>query len=101
MTVRLQAEPIAMFGCVLYSIPVRYGGVWLLGSDGVNTIRWKFLRESRKWLDVITQGCQVSGNVVDSRNELHVKWIRWLGYKFLRRLRLGGAEFLEFAKTHV
>lgn len=92
-----------MFGCVHIEVTphLAYGSIWLLGSEELLDIRMQFLRESRRWLDVVSQGCQLTGNVVHSENIVHVRWIKWLGYSFLRRLVVGGQPFLEFAKIHV
>lgn len=100
-TLDRRGHPVAIFGCVPVPAPVRFGSVWMLATDELREVRFSFLRHSRRWLQRITQDCRVSGNLVDSRNTLHVRWILWLGYRFLRRVQVGSVEFWEFAKIHV
>jgi hypothetical protein len=92
-------EPVALFG-VAPSLDPLLGAVWLLGSDHLHTIRLTFLRHSKHWLAELTKHFPLVGNYVDERNALHVGWLRWLGFRFLRRTPLGrnGEVFLEFVR---
>ena len=71
-----------------------------MGSDAIKSIRFVFLRHSKTWLKQLFTGFELLGNFVDARNTLHIEWLRWLGFRFLRKARIGrnGEEFLEFVK---
>lgn len=102
-TARLGKTPIAMFGVAPIPLDpeVRYGAVWLLGSDRIQEVRYTFLRESRPWLERLEQGFDLVGNVVDARNTIHIRWLRWLGFSFIREIPHFGHEkrpFYEFLK---
>lgn len=94
-------EIVAVFG-VAPTIEPRLGAVWLLASDDILKIRLTFLRHSRAWLSHLFSKYSLLGNYVDARNELHVSWLKWLGFRFLRKAPLGrnGEEFYEFVKLH-
>lgn len=99
MTVELEGRPVLMFGCNK-SRPDK-GIVWMLATDRLRDIKWWLLRNSRRWLDRITVGCICSGNVVDRRNVVHIRWLKWLGYKMQSTLSVGEHQFLKFEQSHV
>jgi len=92
-------EVCALFGVAPTDEP-RLGSVWMLGSDSLLSIRFTFLRHSRKWVENLFQGFDLLGNFVDARNVVHVEWLKWLGFRFLRRVPIGlnGEIFLEFVR---
>lgn len=85
---------IGLFGASAAPDYPGVGHVWLLGSDEIGDIGRQFLRESRKWLKEISSPYDLVCNVVHEDNELHIKWLKFLGFKFLRR----EAPFIEFAR---
>lgn len=95
-----QGRAVAMFG-VVPSVETGVGYVWLLGSDQLQFNKTQFLRRSREWVGALHQDFPVLTNFVDVRNEVHIAWLRWLGFKFLREVRglgPGGLPFIEFAR---
>ena len=72
----------------------RVGQIWLLGSDEIHNIRIQFLRESRHWLEEISESYDLICNVVHEDNELHHKWLKFLGFRFLNHQ----SPFIEFAR---
>ena len=79
------------------------GAIWLLASDEIYRIRFSFLRESRKVIDFLNQKYPTLWNYVDCRNELHIRWLKWCGFKFLRKINYGVLQlpFYEFIKICV
>ena len=93
-------EPCAMFGVVAAPHP-QVGIVWLLGADALATIPVVFTRHSKRQIEVWHQTYPVLMNVVDARNEVHLKWLRWCGFTFINRHEEFGPEgrpFLEFVR---
>lgn len=92
---------IAIFGVGSGATEGR-GIVWLLGSDIINEVAYEFLRNSKAWIqrlygDDYTQ----LWNVVDTRNTVHIRWLRWLGFKFINKhngIGRNKEDFLEFIK---
>jgi hypothetical protein len=92
-TIEHEGEPVAMFG--VSPLPADHtGAVWLLGSDGIKNIRTRFLRESKKWLKEISRDYVLLTNVVHKENEVHIKWLKFLGFTFVRKVSV----FIEFAR---
>jgi hypothetical protein len=79
------------------------GAIWLLASDDIHRIRFSFLRESRKVIDFLNQKYPKLWNYVDSRNQLHLRWLKWCGFIFLRKVNYGVNQkpFYEFIKLCV
>jgi hypothetical protein len=55
--------------------------VWMLGTTSLPRYKTLFLRESRVWFEEKASR-YLLWNVVDARNTLHVKWLKWLGCNF-------------------
>ena len=79
------------------------GSVWLLGSEALATppLSKQFLRESRRFVDVLHLRYPILTNLIDERNTLHIRWLQWLGFTFFHRHAHYGFEqrpFLEFMR---
>ena len=80
------------------------GRIWLLGcqsmvDDSIDR-RW-FLRKSKEKLAEMQSLYPLLFNMVDARNEVHVKWIDWLGFTFIKKHLNWGPEsrmFYEFVR---
>ena len=89
--------PVGMFGVS------KDGAIFLLASNEIKRIRYSFLRESRKVVDFLNTKYPMLWNFVDCRNELHIRWLKWCGFKFLRKIKYGVSQkpFYEFIKICV
>lgn len=97
-------DPIAIFGITPYPAWERAGICWLLGTEGMLNHRKVFLRNSVEVLREVSRDYELIFNLVDERNTVHIRWLKWCGFSFLRRVIAGVEErpFLEFARlTHV
>lgn len=77
------------------------GVVWFVGSDAVSRHAVEFQRLSRSWLVGAHRRHPLLTNRVDARNELHIRWLRRMGFSLVQRIEHWGAErrpFIEFAK---
>jgi hypothetical protein len=96
-----EGKPLAMFGYVAAPQDnVSY--VWMLGSTELLKHRWSFLRQSREWVDYLQSKAPILTNLVDRRNTVHIAWLKWLGFKFVRVLPEYGhlkLPFVEFVRT--
>lgn len=90
-----------LFG--IFKEPDGTGTVWMMGSDALtkSPLKKQFLRECRTHLAHLTAGYRLVGNCVDARNTVHINWLKWMGFTFIRRNEFYGVEqrpFLEFIK---
>lgn len=94
--------PLAMFG---YRTEGLCSIVWMLGSNELYKYRMDFLRKSRKWCDYLQEQSPILYNLIDQRNTVHIRWLEWLGFKFVRVVPEYGVlslPFIEFVRvSHV
>jgi hypothetical protein len=91
-------EVFMMFGV---SRKDEFTGVpWMLASDDLKNVRRTFIKECGSYLEQMFEGYDVLTNHVWSKNEVHIKWLKWLGFKFLQAEPMGidGELFYEFYK---
>lgn len=82
---------IALFGVCKQDT---WGVPWMLASDELKDIRKSFLRECREYVQKMGEGCAYLTNFVWIGNEVHIKWLHWLGFKFLEPVEYGKANML-------
>jgi len=70
---------IAIFGVT--GVPGQFGFPWMLATPLLKDIRKTFLRECRKWVQAMLSVYGRLENYVWSGNELHIQWLRWMGFK--------------------
>lgn len=75
------------------------GVIWLLSTPAIYDHPVEFVVRTRELLDKFHERYELLTNFIDERNERHVKWLRWMGFKKIRRVESFGSQnlpFLEF-----
>ena len=74
------------------------GQIWMLCTPAILKYPITFAREAKRYVDSRQE--KLLWNVVDIRNTVHIKLLRFLGFKFLRELEYGPNKltFMEFCK---
>tara|TARA_R100000655_G_scaffold96626_1_gene139201 strand:+ start:1170 stop:1640 length:471 start_codon:yes stop_codon:yes gene_type:complete len=94
--------PVSMFGVAPFEWQPNSGSIWMLGTNDVtDKCSFHFLRWSKRFLPKLLEPYDMVCNIVDARNTVHIEWIKWLGFKFLRPIKFGpqNLTFWEFAET--
>ena len=102
-TVMADGKPISMFGVGPIEGSPKLGTIWLLGTDDItNKCPFHFLRTSKRFLPTLLEPYHMVCNIVDSRNTVHIRWMKWLGFKFIRPIMFGPENrlFWEFAEVN-
>ena len=81
--VNKEKEPVGLFGVTVN------GGIWLLATDKLKDLQYYFLNEIKKVIDFLNSKYKILWNFVDSRNSLHIKWLKWCGFKFINKRKYG------------
>lgn len=91
-------QPCAIFGAVPDPRNKDFGRCWMLGTDELVKYGRDFIRQSQAWWNVFHSVYPVLGNVVDKRNTVHVRWLKWLGCSFVGEHLIGPDKlsFMEF-----
>ena len=90
-------QVVGMYGVV--PADSKTGLVWMLGSDKLKKIKRPFLRESRTEVEKMNILLPHLWNIIDSRNEMHLKWIKWCGFKIIGERMVNNVKFYEFCKV--
>jgi len=75
-------RPVCMFGVTPLDILGGIGSPWLLGTEEVKRYGLTFLRFNKKYIPVMLELFPRLVNYVDVRNEISVRWLKWLGFRF-------------------
>lgn len=91
-------KPVAIFG--ISDVGQNVGAIWLLATDNLKDIKYPFLRECKKVINFLNTKYKILWNFVDCRNSLHIKWLKWCGFKFINKQKYGvlNEPFYEFIK---
>ena len=89
-----QDKPFMIFG-TSYN-----GSVWMVGTPVLEQFTIPFLRLNKKYITELHVKHKLLWNYTDCRNHVHHKWLKWLGFVFIRKCAYGPyqKEFYEFAK---
>ena len=75
------------------------GMIWMLCTTVIHDYPLTFAREAKRFIDSRQE--KLLWNIVDERNTVHLKLLKFLGFKFLRRIKYGPNKlsFIEFARV--
>ena len=75
------------------------GDIWMLCTPEIHRYPITFAREAKRYVDSRTE--PLLWNIVDSRNTAHLRLLKFLGFKFLRKLEHGpnNITFIEFCRV--
>jgi hypothetical protein len=74
------------------------GSIWMLCTPSILKYPLTFAKESKRFVESRTE--PLLWNIADKRNTVHLKLLKFLGFKFLREVTHGpnNLSFIEFAR---
>lgn len=91
-----EGNPCGMFGVV--PAGAYWGRVWMLAGSDVERWPVTFLKRCRQWVRMMNILYPLLFNVVYTKNTLHVKWLKWCGFGFMRKVVIDEKEFQYFLR---
>lgn len=88
-----QGEPFVMFGV---GVEDDQPYIWLLGTKGIENNALTFAKQSKKLLPQLIKPYGIVSNLVYSHYSSSIKWLKWLGAKFITEVEINGYRFYEF-----
>lgn len=89
--------PFAMFGAGT-SLNVPY--IWMLATDDVKNNGYDFVKASRSWINILSKPYGSVTNCVHESNKDSIRWLKFCGAIFTRKLTFNQEPFLEFVIPH-
>lgn len=77
-TLSYRDQPLIMYGTSEFQKGI--GIVWGLGSDALDKHVVGFLRMSKSEVEILQGGYQALFNYVHADNELHLRWVEYVGF---------------------
>lgn len=77
------------------------GTIWMLGTHYLSQYTVPFIRHSRSVIEHLMDDYKLVFNLVDSRNSLHLRWLKWAGFTFIRKVEnygVGQIDAYEFIR---
>ena len=94
-----KGELIGMFGVA--EIEGDIGSPWMLGSDKIPEIKKDLLTQALDWVIETNKNYPLLVNYVDARNKVAIRWLKYLGFNFVRKVPyhgVGRVPFYEFVR---
>lgn len=79
LTVEDYGNPIAIFGICPDSVLGTKATIWMLASDMLEKRRLRFLKHSRKFIEMMLGFYPYLYNYVDERNKSSINWLKFCG----------------------
>ena len=75
------------------------GLIWMLCTPAIHEYPLTFARESKRFVESRKE--KLLWNIGDKRNKVHLKLLKFLGFKFLREIKNGpnNLSFIEFCRV--
>jgi len=92
----VEGKVVAIFGDSPHDAV--YGLPWMASTTWIDVYRRQFLAECRPVIEGMRSRHRVLINLVDVRNTLAIRWLKWLGFEFLPAVPYGinGELFYPF-----
>lgn len=97
-TIVVNKRPAGMFGVTRQEDGS--GVVWLLGTQEIEKISTTFLRGSRQWVESKASEYWKLFNFVSAKNEVSIRWLKFLGFKFKEKILVNDSDFIPFERMN-
>lgn len=96
---KIEDDPTALFGVCGDPHEPERGVLWMVASSEIVRAPISFLREARHWLDHFSRLYPAGLHALaDSRNGLHLRWLRLLSFQEIGTVSVRGHEFVHVFK---
>lgn len=86
--------PVSLFGVTHCN--EHYGAIWMMGTAKIHEIHREFLRCCKDWMPKLHQKYPLLGNMVYAKNDIHIKWLKFMGFHFIAKHKSLGNMDLPF-----
>lgn len=76
----------------------RIGAIWMIGTPLLEDYAFRYARSARRKTNEWHKRWPLLWNMAWADNDLHVRWLQFMGFTLLRRVEHRGHTFIEFAR---
>lgn len=91
-----EGRPIMLAG--VHETAPNVGCIWMLGTSLLDQYAFPLTRDALKKINEWHKTYHLLWNAAWADNDLHTKWLSFMGFSFLRRFNHSGNTFIEFAR---
>ena len=91
-----EGELVALFGVAPECILTGKGIPWMMSTDAIMNCQKTFLRRSRDVVYRMNTLYPYLSNYVDTRNNVAIAWLKWLGFKVQEKTTPYGPDRIPF-----
>ena len=91
-------EIAGIYGVVASLDDKKIGSPFLLCTPKIKKIKIKFLKECKNRVKEMEDKFPILFNYIDSRNKLHLTWLKWCGFKIINEKMFNKVLFYGFYK---
>ena len=93
----LNKKLVLIYGVAKTSDP-EIGSPYMLATNELPKIGVRFVGNSKDRIDKMHEHYPVLFNYIDSRNKLHLKWLKWCGFEIIGFKIFNNVKFYRFIK---
>ena len=78
-----------------------FGSPWLLGTDKLIDTKKEFIPQAKEWVERINGDYPLLLNYVHADNAVSIKWLKSLGFEFIKYIKeygVGRQPFYQFVR---
>ena len=94
-------NPLGIYGVASSHVEEGVGHPWMVATPSLIKHQISFLKQSPAAVAQLQDGYHTLTNLVDERNTVHIRWLKWCGFSIVRRFPEFGFEkrpFLQFVR---
>jgi len=95
-TILLDDKVVFIYGVIPVPDMPSVGSPYMLGTELLKEIKMPFLRNCRNRVSYMKKKYKYLFNWIDSRNELHLRFIKWCGFKIINEKEVNDVKFHGF-----
>ncbi len=91
-----EGQTILCFGVSAFSLLSTKGSPWILAAEDIKNVNREFIRNCKLCVKTMLSFFDRLENMVDIRNEVSIRWLKWCGFSIGDKFRYGPNNLLFY-----
>lgn len=97
-TVLVDNQVAFIYGVISSPDMPNMGSPYMLGTDLLTKVKMPFIRNCKNRISYMEKKYKILFNWIDSRNKLHLRFIKWCGFEIINEKKFNDVLFYGFFK---